>query len=108
MSGVTPRTARLTFRTAEPIHGMIYFTPHGPDAYREIGLTHQRMTYFASRAAALGPVGAETVIATFFNFSPAIIRPAIPAAWAIALPVRCSRRGWRQPTGRCGRLSART
>ena len=86
MSGVTPRTARLTFRTAEPIHGMIYFTPHGPDAYREIGLTHQRMTYFASRAAALGPVGAETVIATFFNFSPAIIRPAIPAAWAIAAP----------------------
>jgi hypothetical protein len=88
MSAVTPETARRTFRTAEPIHGMIYFTPHGPDAYAEVGITHQRMTYFASRSAALGPVPAETVIATFFNFSPAIIRPAIPAAWELATPAQ--------------------
>jgi hypothetical protein len=88
MSPVTPRTARRTFRAAEPIHGMIYFTPHGPDAYAELGLTHQRMTYFASRSAAMGAVPAETVIATFFNFSPAIIRLVIPAAWDIASPPR--------------------
>jgi hypothetical protein len=86
VSAVTPELARRAFRTAEPIHGMIYFTPHGPDAYAGIGLTHQRMTYFASRSAALGPVPAETVIATFFNFSPATIRRVIPAAWEIAAP----------------------
>ena len=87
-SSVTPRTARLTFRAAEPIHGMVYFTPHGPVAYARVGITHQRMAYFASRSAALGAVSAETVIATFFNFSPAIIYRDIPAAWDIASPAQ--------------------
>lgn len=36
----------------------------------------------------MGPVPAETVIATFFNFSPAIIHHVIPAAWDIATPAR--------------------
>jgi hypothetical protein len=88
VSAVEPGTARRTFRAVEPVHGMIYFTPRGPEAYAEIGLTHQRMTYFASRSAAMGPVPAETVIATFFNFSPAIIRLVIPAAWDIATPAQ--------------------
>jgi helix-turn-helix protein len=88
MSAVTPGTARRTFRSAEPIHGMIYFTPHGTDAYAQVGITHHRMAYFASRSAAMGPVPAETVIATFFNFSPALIRRAIPAAWQIATPAQ--------------------
>ena len=86
MSLVAPDTARRVHRAAEPIHGMIYFTPHGPAAYAEVGITHPRMTYFASRSAAMGPVPAETVIATFFNFNPAIIHQAIPAAWEIATP----------------------
>jgi len=88
MSAVTPATARRIHRTAEPIHGMIYFTPHGPQTYAELGITHQRMTYFASRSAAMGPVPAETVIATFFNFSPAIVHHVIPAAWEIATPAQ--------------------
>jgi hypothetical protein len=67
---------------------MIYFTPHGPAAYAEVGITHQRMTYFASRSAAMGPVAAETVVATFFNFSPALVHHVIPAAWQIASPAR--------------------
>ncbi len=88
MSAVTPETARLTFRSAEPIHGMIYFTPHGADAYAQIGITDQRMAYFASRSAAMGPVPAETVTATFFNFNPALIHRVIPAAWDIATPAQ--------------------
>jgi hypothetical protein len=86
MTAVAPATARRTFRRVEPIHGMIYFTPHGPDAYAQVGITHQRMTYFASRSAAMGPVPADTVVATFFNFSPALIHGVIPAAWDIASP----------------------
>jgi hypothetical protein len=78
--------ARRCFRTAEPIHGMIYFTPYGPPCYAQAGITHQRMTYFASRAAAMGTVSAETVIATFFNFSPELVRHSIPAAWQLATP----------------------
>jgi hypothetical protein len=88
VSAVTSDAARRTFRAAEPIHGMIYFTPRGPDAYAQLGITHQRMAYFASRSAAMGQVPAETVIATFFNFNPAIIRQAIPAAWDIATPTQ--------------------
>jgi hypothetical protein len=80
--------ARRCFRAAEPIHGMIYFTPYGAECYAQAGITHQRMTYFASRAAAMGAVPAETVIATFFNFNPELVRQAIPAAWEIATPAR--------------------
>ncbi len=86
MITVTPAEARVTFRTLEPIHGMIYFSPHGPAAYAEIGITRSRMGYFASRSAALGPVSAETAIATFFNFNPTLVHSALPAAWDIASP----------------------
>jgi hypothetical protein len=85
---VTPSMARRCFRKAEPIHGMIYFTPYGPECYAQAGITHQRMTYFASRAAAMGAASAETVIATFFNFNPELVRRAIPAAWDLTSPGR--------------------
>jgi hypothetical protein len=86
MSAVAPRAARRAFRRAEPIHAMIYFTPYGRDAYGAVGIAHQRMAYFASRSAAMGPVPAETVVATFFNFNPALVHEAIPAAWDITSP----------------------
>ncbi|WP_433522080.1 SCO6745 family protein [Nocardia pseudovaccinii] len=84
-------SAHLTFRALEPIHGVIYFTPHGPDAYRELGITDPRMMYFASRSAAFGPVPAEVTIATFFNFNPDAVRAVIPAAWDIASPTEIFR-----------------
>jgi hypothetical protein len=65
---------------------MVYFSPYSPTAYAAVGITHPRMGYFASRSAALGPVPAETVVATFFNFSPALVQRAIPAAWELARP----------------------
>jgi hypothetical protein len=34
----------------------------------------------------MGAVGADTVIATFYNFCPALVRSAIPSAWAAASP----------------------
>jgi len=46
------------------------------------------MGYFASRAAAMGPVPAEVVIATFFNFEPSLVRASIPRAWTLASPER--------------------
>ncbi|MET7329617.1 hypothetical protein [Nonomuraea sp. NPDC005650] len=76
---------RQTWRTLEPLHGMIYFSPEAGAAYKSLGLSG-RMGYFASRAAALGPVPAEVVIATFYNFNPDLVRQAIPAAWQIASP----------------------
>src|SRR5215471_13810039 len=65
---------------------MIYFSPHAPAAYAAIGITSRRMGYFASRSAAMGAASPEIVVATFFNFNPAIIHRALPAAWDIASP----------------------
>jgi hypothetical protein len=79
--------ARKTWRTLEPYHGMIYFAPEASEAYEELGI-HGFDGYFASRAAAMGPVPAEVVVATFFNFNPEVVHQAIPAAWAIAPPAR--------------------
>jgi hypothetical protein len=83
---VSPADARTAFQAAEPIHAMIYFTPHFLPAYEKVGLIGRRMGYFASRAAAMGPVPAEVVIATFFNFNPDLVRRAIPDAWKLASP----------------------
>lgn len=77
--------ARKTWRTLEPLHGMIYFVPEAAEAYANIGITG-RTGYFASRSAPMGAVSAEVVIATFFNFNPELVRHAIPAAWDVASP----------------------
>jgi hypothetical protein len=78
--------ARKMHRTLEPYHGVIYFAPEPREEYAKIGLRGQRMGYFASRSAAMGPVSAEVVIATFFNFYPGLVRGVIPAAWSLASP----------------------
>ncbi|HEX3839724.1 MAG TPA: hypothetical protein VHU85_02925 [Acidimicrobiales bacterium] len=82
---MSPVTARKTWRTAEPLHGMIYFAPEATESYTGLGIPTSS-GYFASRSAPMGPVGADVVIATFFNFHPRVVRPAIPAAWTLATP----------------------
>jgi hypothetical protein len=77
--------ARKTWRTAEPLHGMIYFVPEAAEAYAALGITGTN-GYFASRAAPMGAVSAEVVISTFFNFKPDLVHAAIPGAWDIASP----------------------
>src|SRR5438270_7955164 len=77
---VDPVVARKTWRTLEPLHGLIYFAPEAAERYAALGIDG-RAGYFASRAAAMGPVSAEVVIATFFNFNPDLVRAGIPAAW---------------------------
>ena len=42
--------ARKTWRTLEPLHGMIYFVPEAVEAYARLGI-EGRNGYFASRAA---------------------------------------------------------
>jgi hypothetical protein len=77
--------ARKMWRTLEPCHGLIYFTPFATEAYEALGI-ERAAGYFASRSAAMGPVPAEVVIATFYNFHPGLVRLAIPAAWEAAPP----------------------
>ena len=77
--------AHKTWRTVEPLHGMIYFVPEAAEAYARLGITGTA-GYFASRAAPMGAVSADVVIATFFNFNPDLVRNAIPDAWQKANP----------------------
>jgi hypothetical protein len=77
--------ARKTWRTVEPLHGMIYFVPEAAEEYATLGIAG-RDGYFASRSAPMGAVAPEVVIATFFNFNPHLIHHAIPRAWEIAAP----------------------
>jgi len=81
-----PLVARKTWRTLEPLHGLIYFAPEADEAYAAVGLRGNRMGYFASRAAAMGPVTAPVVVATFYNFNPELVAAAIPEAWRLASP----------------------
>jgi hypothetical protein len=81
-----PKLVKKAWRCLEAAHGMIYFVPEGDEEYAAVGLEGSRMGYFASRAAAMGPVPAEVVIATFYNFNPELIRHVIPRAWSRATP----------------------
>jgi hypothetical protein len=78
--------ARLAWKTLEPYHAMIYFAPEAREAYTAAGLKGYWMGYFASRAAAMGPVPANVVAATFFNFHPRMVAKAIPDAWQFSTP----------------------
>ncbi|UOZ02764.1 hypothetical protein [Amycolatopsis sp. WQ 127309] len=78
-------TARRTWRFLEPYHGMIYFAPEAAAAYAELGITG-RAGYFASRSAAFGAVPAPVVVATFFNFNPALVTASISTAWSASEP----------------------
>ncbi|HEX3459417.1 MAG TPA: hypothetical protein VHT49_00820 [Acidimicrobiales bacterium] len=64
---------------------MIYFAPEATESYASLGIP-SASGYFASRSAPMGRVGADVVIATFFNFHPRVVRPAIPSAWTLATP----------------------
>lgn len=65
---------------------MIYFAPEAREAYGAAGLKGYWMGYFASRVAAMGPVSANVVTATFFNFHPRMVARSIPDAWQFSTP----------------------
>jgi hypothetical protein len=83
---VNPSTARRLWKLLEPYHAVVYFAPEVNDLYAAAGTKGYWMGYFASRSAAMGPVGPGVVTATFFNFAPGMVRRAIPDAWAFSSP----------------------
>jgi hypothetical protein len=78
--------ARALWRAFEPYHAVVYFAPDVKSAFGDLGLPGFWRGYFASRAAPMGPVPAEVVMATFYNFHPAMVRRAMAEAWARAAP----------------------
>lgn len=82
---VSPLTARKTWRTVEPIHSVVYFAPEAAASYGELGLRAED-GYFVSRSAPMGAVRDTTVIATFYNFRPSLVRAAMTGAWEAVTP----------------------
>lgn len=78
--------ARRLWSRLEPIHVVTYFSPEARAALSGAGYKGFWMGYFAGRAAPMGPVGAEVVLATFYNFSISHVSRAIPDAWSFAPP----------------------
>jgi len=83
-----PAPARALWRRYEPYHAVVYFAPEGREQYAAAGLKGGWMGYFASRSAAMGPVPAEVVTATFYVFHPGMVARAIPDAWRLSSPER--------------------
>lgn len=81
--------ARRLWNALESLHDVVYFSPQVRETGKSIGLAGFWMTYFAFRAAPLGPVGPEPVIALFAGFEPGTVRKALPDAWSRASPEAC-------------------
>lgn len=79
-------STRRLWELLEPLHAITYFAPESIGALSAAGYRGYWMSYFASRAAPLGPVGPEVVRALFYNFSPERVTGALPDAWNFAPP----------------------
>ena len=66
-------------------HRPVYFAAEAAAEYSALGVTGQA-GYFSVRAAPMGPVPDEVIIATFYNFSPRAVRAAMPGVWEKASP----------------------
>jgi hypothetical protein len=78
--------ARRFFDRFEPVHAVTYFSPESRAAFDGLGYRGFWMGYFAGRAAPLGTASPEVVTAVFYNFAPARVGKALPAAWEVATP----------------------
>ena len=83
--------ARRLWWTLEPLHDVVYFAPGVREAGVGLGLRGFWMTYFAWRAAPLGPVPAAPVVAMFAGFHPGTVARALPEAWSRTTPQACLR-----------------
>ncbi|MEU2021570.1 hypothetical protein ABZ565_05330 [Streptomyces sp. NPDC016469] len=88
MSTLPPRAGRRCHNALNPLHSSLYFSPDLGKELGGIGIDDPAAAYFATRAAAMGAVGADTVTATFYNFNHALVAQHVPAIWDIASPAK--------------------
>ena len=79
------RQSRRAWGGLETVHVIGYFAEETTAEYVALGL-HERLSYFPSRAAALGAVGPRVSEATFYVFAPWLHDAALPAAWETVTP----------------------
>src|SRR4051795_6039907 len=78
--------ARRMFELVEPIGVIPYSADEPNEAMFALGFTNYWDTYFAGRAAPLGPVAAEVVDALFYSFAPGEVARHIPKVWRTTTP----------------------
>ena len=81
--------SRACWRTTEPVHAQVYFSPEAQEEYAALGLdlaANRALGYFPARAAALGAVTPAVVVATFFSFSPPAVERGMQGAWTTTTP----------------------
>ncbi|MFE6938746.1 SCO6745 family protein [Streptomyces chartreusis] len=85
-AALEPRAGRRCHNMLNSLHATSYFAPELGRELAALGITHPRAVNFAVRAAALGPVGAGAVTATFYNYKHELVARHVPAVWAVASP----------------------
>ncbi|MFC3573914.1 hypothetical protein ACFOZ0_11635 [Streptomyces yaanensis] len=85
-SPLPERAGRRCHNLINPLHSTHYFSPDLGRELAAVGVEDPRAAYFAVRAAAMGPVGAGVVTATFYNFRPELVARHVPAVWETASP----------------------
>ncbi|MEU8760767.1 hypothetical protein [Streptomyces sp. NPDC048659] len=85
---VEPARVRQLWHLLEPLHAVLYYAPEAFDEAAALGygVDERWPSYFAWRAAPLGPAGSVRVAAAFYSFAPAMVARYVPAAWAVADP----------------------
>ena len=99
-----PRVAGRTARRIETLHALSYFAADVEGELTALGLRAGRMSYFAQRAAPMGPVGGGTVAATFYVFNPSLVHHFVPACWGLASPADVTAARYRGVTAAYTRL----
>lgn len=83
-------TVRQLWQLVEPVHATLYYAPEAFEEAAALGYaTDERWpSYFAYRAAPLGPAGPQLVNALFYSFRPQMVEHYATPAWWTAAPDR--------------------
>ncbi|MFD7879623.1 hypothetical protein ACFV5G_36985 [Streptomyces sp. NPDC059766] len=83
-------TVRQMWQLLEPVHATLYYAPEAFEEAAALGYaTDERWpSYFAYRAAPLGPAGPRLVDALFYSFRPQMVQRYAAEAWRTAAPER--------------------
>ncbi|MEU0591103.1 MULTISPECIES: SCO6745 family protein [Streptomyces] len=85
-AAIDARAGRRCHNALNSLHSTHYFSPDLGRELGALGITEAPAVNFAVRAAALGPVGAGTVTAAFYNYKHGLVARHVPAVWEKVTP----------------------
>ncbi|MCL7367105.1 SCO6745 family protein [Streptomyces ardesiacus] len=85
-AAIDASAGRRCHNALNSLHSTHYFSPDLGRELGALGITEAPAVNFAVRAAALGPVGAGTVTAAFYNYKHGLVARHVPAVWEKVTP----------------------